>query len=205
VCPEGFPVTLPTIFFEHTWDTSIWNGQGEWPFVWANGDPTGWGFHGDFLNGWDVPILQEAMDTCTDMSGVIENCAVFTSKNLIQTPTEQGKCILKAPTTIDYTGALSQLPGCNPIQAGPADAVMATTNCNAVDSLPAVKSATGSTTTSSTTSPTGTNTSSAVISTATTTDTTSDGTGSTGNDTTDTTTSVPTTSTGGRCRVSKKA
>lgn len=36
----------------------------EQPFVLAMGDPTGYGYHGDFLNGWDVPILQKAMETC---------------------------------------------------------------------------------------------------------------------------------------------
>jgi len=195
VCPDGFPVTLPTIFFEHTWDTSVWDGTGDWPFVWAHGDPTGWGFHGDFLNGWDVPILQQAMDTCTDMSGVIEQCSVFTSKNLLQTPAEQAKCVLTAPTKEDYTGALPQLPGCNPIQAGPADAVMTTTNCNAVDALPAVAAAatsgaSGDTTTTSTASGTTTGTASGTTATVVTTPTSS---------TADT--STPTIATGSRCRV----
>lgn len=139
------------------------------------------------------------MDTCTDMSGVIEQCSVFTSKNLLQTLAEQAKCVLTAPTKEDYTGALPQLPGCNPIQAGPADAVMTTTNCNAVDALAAVAAAAtsgacGDTTTSSTAS--GTTTGSAPGTT---------GTGSAAVVTTPTSsttdTSTSTTATGSRCRV----
>jgi len=131
VCPPGFPKRLPSLFFEHTWDTkALWNGQGEWPFVWAMGDPTGWGFHGDFLNGWDVNILQQAMDQCTAASGVLEDCQVFTSKNLIQSNQAADSCKLKPSVQETVQGRLKQLPGCNPIQAGPGDATMFTSaNC----------------------------------------------------------------------------
>lgn len=42
------------------------------PFVLSMGDPTGYGLHGDFSNGWDRTVLQKAIDTCTSDSGVIE-------------------------------------------------------------------------------------------------------------------------------------
>lgn len=38
------------------------------------GDPTGYGFHGDFRNGWRKEALQAAINGCTQESGVIEDC-----------------------------------------------------------------------------------------------------------------------------------
>lgn len=50
----------------------------------SQGDTTGYGFHGDFTNGWDEPggisILQAAIDDCDSdngVGGVLENCAPF--------------------------------------------------------------------------------------------------------------------------------
>ena len=75
VCPPGFPKRLISLFYEVTWNTFAFEpfrGQAmntTQPFVYANGDPTGYGLHGDFLNGWDVPTLQQAVNNCTDDSG----------------------------------------------------------------------------------------------------------------------------------------
>lgn len=39
-CPDGFPVRVPTLFYETIWNTNAFNGKpGQ--FVWGNGDPTG--------------------------------------------------------------------------------------------------------------------------------------------------------------------
>ena len=71
-CPSTHPVRLISIFYEFIWETAPfanrWYGNSQ-PFVLSNGDPTGYGFHGDFVNGWDVPTLQAAVDACNDSSG----------------------------------------------------------------------------------------------------------------------------------------
>jgi hypothetical protein len=72
-------------------------------------------FNSDFLNGWDVDILQEAMDQCTNASGVLEDCGVFTSKKLIQDDSVGDACRLKDEAGI--VGTFSKLPGSNPISA----------------------------------------------------------------------------------------
>lgn len=51
-CPSTHPVQLISLFFEILYDTpqfaNKWYG-GSHPFVFASGDPTGYGFHGDFV------------------------------------------------------------------------------------------------------------------------------------------------------------
>jgi len=40
VCPEGFPVKIPSLFYETIWNTYAFNGV-DGQFVLSNGDPTG--------------------------------------------------------------------------------------------------------------------------------------------------------------------
>lgn len=53
-CPEGW-IHTPHIFYEVYYDTLLFRdqwktGQGKQPFVLANGDPTGYSLHGDFVS-----------------------------------------------------------------------------------------------------------------------------------------------------------
>ena len=114
------------------------------PYVFANGDPTGYGYHGgsashhapcadiaDFLNGWrvskalqvladssrDVGVLQQAVSNCNSTSGVIEECPYFSYFDA------QSQCRSTPEFNETVTGTLlPRLPGCNPISAGPAAA-----------------------------------------------------------------------------------
>lgn len=117
-CPSTHPVHLISIFYEIIWNTNAfadkWYGNSQ-PFVWAMGDPTGYGFHGDFLMGWDRDLLQRAVDQCTNLSGQVEDCPVF---NLYPTSTAQG-CKLAPRINENVQGPFAQLPGCNPVRQGP--------------------------------------------------------------------------------------
>ncbi|KAK8076759.1 hypothetical protein PG994_004031 [Apiospora phragmitis] len=67
-CPPGH-VHVPHIFYEVYWNTPLfvneWSHDGtSQPFVFSNGDATGYSSHGDFLAGWDVKTLQTIIDTC---------------------------------------------------------------------------------------------------------------------------------------------
>ncbi|KAK7415669.1 hypothetical protein QQX98_005701 [Neonectria punicea] len=108
-CPDDYPVRLPSLMYEVIWDTASYsdrNGQ----FVIANGDTTGYGFHADFIMGWDTDVLQSAIDTCTGDSGKIEDCAVF---NVVD-ENKATSCEMELPNALvkdDVKGPMSQLPG----------------------------------------------------------------------------------------------
>ncbi|KAH8899048.1 WSC domain protein [Thozetella sp. PMI_491] len=128
-CPSTHPKRLVSLFFEILWSTqsfsNMWYGDSQ-PFVFAMGDPTGYGFHGDFLNGWDVDVLQQAVTNCLDPSGVIDKCPYFDFYDA----TTIGDCYSPSWVNEDTasSNALPALPGCNPITYGPANAIPAAAN-----------------------------------------------------------------------------
>ncbi|KAG7444593.1 uncharacterized protein BT62DRAFT_920916 [Guyanagaster necrorhizus] len=104
-----------------------WNESDGWPFVYAHGDPTGYGWHGDFQSGWDVDALQDATDNCNNpdndtINGVFTACSVF---GIISADTAN-ECRIASVVNEDTEGTLAKLPGCNPLQYGPGDATMYT-------------------------------------------------------------------------------
>ncbi|CAK7213868.1 hypothetical protein SBRCBS47491_001952 [Sporothrix bragantina] len=108
-CPDDFPVRLPSLFYETIWNTPAYTGRtGQ--FVISNGDVQGFAYHGDFMTGWDPAFLQEAVDTCTNPSGEISDCAIFD----IQTLAEAQACQIAVPENLksdDVDGPASILPG----------------------------------------------------------------------------------------------
>lgn len=82
-CPSSHPVRIPALLYEMTWDITPFNSlrsPGDQPFVFSNGDKTGFGYHADFFNGWDVDLLQKALGdpSCgNETGGRIEKCGAF--------------------------------------------------------------------------------------------------------------------------------
>ncbi|KAI1633367.1 hypothetical protein F4809DRAFT_655210 [Biscogniauxia mediterranea] len=124
-CPQSHPKRFITIFYEVTWNVDafkdMWYGDKH-PFVFSNGDPTGYGYHGDFVNGWDIPTLQKGIDECTDDSGVVERCGAFHFRE----DDAMAACKTLARVDEPVAGALPALPGCNPVQPGPERALAQT-------------------------------------------------------------------------------
>ncbi|CAG8979221.1 hypothetical protein HYALB_00011278 [Hymenoscyphus albidus] len=115
-CPASHPKRLISIFYEIIFNTPNFQWSGDHhPFVLAQGDPTGYGFHGDFVNGWKEGVLQKAIDDCNIESDVIEECKHFSFI------TNQVAQSCRVPASIDEqtSGTLDKLPGCNPVQPGP--------------------------------------------------------------------------------------
>ncbi len=103
-------------------------------FVFSNGDTTGYGFHGDFVNGWDQTVQTEAVQDClyTDNGGVISACSSLVPSDDVNFPRDcpEQPSVYNEPVH----GTLSALPGCNPITSGPdpAPQIICPLNSNAL-------------------------------------------------------------------------
>lgn len=133
VCPDTHPVHLISIFYEVIFQTNLFADQW-WdttqPFVWAMGDPTGYGFHGDFVNGWDVDTLQYAVDNCLNDSGLISDCLAKDGSEFFDLFTDEESKFCTLPAFVDETigPVVDALPGCNPVTYGPEEAI--TSKCD---------------------------------------------------------------------------
>ncbi|KAL5350457.1 hypothetical protein ACLOAV_004025 [Pseudogymnoascus australis] len=120
-CPEGFPIRLPGLFYETIWNTAEFDGvDGE--FVFSNGDPTGYGYHGDFIMGWEEEFLQSAVDTCTNNSGRIQDCPLFTLQDDVTSQACQIKksgLIANILAADNLVGPIANLPGGVKLTPGP--------------------------------------------------------------------------------------
>jgi Domain of unknown function (DUF1996) len=117
-CPEGFDTRLVSLFYETKYDTHDFSGvQGQ--FVFSTGDPTGCGYHGDFIQGWEPDFLQQAMDGCTNPSGEVSDCALFT------TNTDASTCQIALPEHLTDENPFFNVDGLLgdvPVQDGPEQA-----------------------------------------------------------------------------------
>ena len=127
-CPYTHPFRLISIFYEVYFNVAPFNARNNGGrFVLANGDPTGYGLHGDFINGWDRSVLDRAVKICTADSGVIEDCPVFRDENRFNNDDDMNKCSAPDPLPGDVVlgTPVQYLPGCVKVTNGPAPATPA--------------------------------------------------------------------------------
>jgi hypothetical protein len=115
-CPEGW-IHVPHMFFETYWDTHAFaprfqNMVGKAsPFVFSNGDTTGFSAHADFIAGWDEEELQHVIDTCDAGHAGLHTCPGL--KNGVNDASNS--CTIKCPVDEVVDGKLEKLPGNNPL------------------------------------------------------------------------------------------
>jgi len=106
VCPESHPIALFSIFYEFFFETKAYT---DLKFAFANGDPTGYGYHGDFVMGWtDRAKLQTAHKDCVGPS----TCPTLGTQGR-----ENRTLIYPAmyEEEIGLNGPIPKLPGNNPV------------------------------------------------------------------------------------------
>ncbi|KAL5041253.1 hypothetical protein BDW71DRAFT_201527 [Aspergillus fruticulosus] len=74
VCPASHPVAIFSVFVEFIFNTEPFADYQN--LLYATGDRTGYGLHGDFINGWtDQVALHSAFETCTGKGWLKESGA----------------------------------------------------------------------------------------------------------------------------------
>ncbi|KAK4996850.1 hypothetical protein LTR66_003637 [Elasticomyces elasticus] len=129
ICPPGYPVQFAQLFMETDYAVNDINTSDGGRFVFSQGDPTGYGFHGDFQNGWDMGVQTVAAQNCaaTDNFGQISACPILQA---YQTDAYAANCP-EMPQQVGEKvhGLLDKLPGCINITPGPGRATSADMEC----------------------------------------------------------------------------
>ena len=129
-CPPSHPVQFAQIFLENLYDVNNIDKTDGGFFVFANGDATGYGYHGDFQNGWDMEVQTQALKQCMGegSTGTIEACPPLQAS---QDPYFAWNCPESPPVVNERVkGWLDKLPGCN-VVTGYQEARAPNTNCPA--------------------------------------------------------------------------
>ncbi|KIW47070.1 uncharacterized protein PV06_02678 [Exophiala oligosperma] len=122
VCPPGYPILLPHIFLEIIYFPNAVATKGDGGmFVFSQGDTTGYGFHGDFLNGWDPQVQIDSIKQCMGVNatnnGAIGACPPLAAS---EDPYFNQNCPEQPPVVNERVhGLIPLLPGCNPPTGGP--------------------------------------------------------------------------------------
>lgn len=146
-CPEGYETRVVSLFYETIWNTYAFKDVDGY-FALSNGDPTGFGYHGDFMFGWEDGILQQAVDTCTSETGLVGDCEIFN----LQSETKQRDCFFDVPKALKDENVhmyANGLPGDIPIAWGPAYAPMSTASSSSSSSSSSLSSSASSSSTTS--------------------------------------------------------
>ena len=130
MCPESHPVALFHIGAEFGFDTVSLGISDSSTLVFSMGDTTGYGGHGDFIQGWqNLTALGDSFDMC---NGIGEACAwnsFGTPNGLMGTKSTLNPETPATYEEIGLNGPIPTLPGNNPVYT-PGASSLATTAAN---------------------------------------------------------------------------
>ncbi len=141
-CPRSHPVPFVHLFYEVLYGVAQIHPAGG-KYVFSQGDTTGFGFHGDFMNGWDAKVLTEAVAKCANtVDGDVGNCDVFKPTHVMDT---EKICPPQKPLSNEpVRGFIENLPGNHTIGAVPAFVGKAASGSDGAASVTAVYGGTSS-------------------------------------------------------------
>lgn len=120
-CPSSHPVVLPLLFYEVLYMTNDIDQSAGGSFLFSEGDETGYSFHGDFLNGWNQDVLEDAVENCLTLAsnpdGTVSTCAALSPSDDVNFPRDCPQQPMYVAEPVN--GLLTHLPGCNYPSAGP--------------------------------------------------------------------------------------
>lgn len=115
VCPASHPVAIISIFIEFIFNTEPFPDHKN--LVYAMGDTTGYGLHGDFIHGWtDQNALQNALSTCTGEQGLESpECSITKNQKKALTPANAPLEVECPNDDVGQNGPVPELPGKKPV------------------------------------------------------------------------------------------
>ena len=117
-CPPGYPVPFVHLFYEVLYGVGDIRTSAGGKYVFSQGDTTGFGFHGDFLNGWDANVLSAAVKDCANTEdGDVGACDAFKASRVKETESvcPEQRAVVEEPAT----GFIAALPGGHKAEAVP--------------------------------------------------------------------------------------
>jgi hypothetical protein len=120
VCPQSHPTAIFSIFLEFFYDTSPFPDYQN--LVYAMGDLTGCGLHGDFINGWtNLTALQDAFATCGSNGLTTSSPGCSITGGHVQGAQPQTSEVTPPTEDVGLTDPIAALPGTNPVTGTVAD------------------------------------------------------------------------------------